>query len=158
MQYYTKDVAQTCNVTVNTVRNWCRDYGQFLSEGATVTTGNRFFSGRDLEVFKYIATLRAENMQRTAILQRLSETTFPEVDTEPEADSAIVTQNAPITPHVTPAPIVAVDYLQALERRLERLERSTQPSYLTGIGIGFLAACFLFLLLIGLAVLYGGFR
>ena len=59
----------------------CKDYGAFLSPGATVTSGNRTFTGRDMEVFKYIALLRAEGMQKGAIMHRLGETTFAEVDT-----------------------------------------------------------------------------
>ena len=163
MQYYTKDVAQTCNVTVNTVRNWCRDYGQFLDPGATVTTGNRFFSGRDLEVFKYIAALRAENMQKPAIAQRLSETTFAEIDNS-EQDTDIVeaprdAQNAQEGPGSALAVRVTLDDLRSeFDAKLAVLQRSREPSFFVGFGAGFIAALLFVIVIVLLAVLYGGFR
>ena len=88
MVYRTNEIAQTCNVTVNTVRNWCKEFGAYLSPGATVTTGHRRFTERDRNVLLYVSQLRNENLQQSAILQRLSETKFPDID-EPEEESAI---------------------------------------------------------------------
>ncbi len=163
MQYRTSDAATVCNVTVNTVRNWCKDYGAFLSPGASGEGGNRSFSGHDLEVFKYIAQLRSENMQKPAILQRLSETTFAEIDT-PLNDTNLAIVDAPDTPDTTPASIVVLDAISTLQRRFEALESSVnevKQSQRDGVlmfGVGFIAALLFVGLLVELAVLYGGFR
>ncbi len=166
MQYRTSDAATICNVTVNTVRNWCKDYGAFLSPGASGAGGNRSFSGRDLEVFKYIAQLRSENMQKPAILQRLSETTFAEIDEHTDATDTTSTaiQTAPDAPDSTPASIVALDAITALQRDVAALKASvteSKQSQRDGVvmfGVGFIAALLFVVVIIGLAVLYGGFR
>jgi DNA-binding transcriptional MerR regulator len=162
MQYRTSDAATTCNVTVNTVRNWCKDYGAFLSPGASGAGGNRSFTGRDLEVFKYIAQLRAENMQKSAILQRLSETTFAEIDATQE-DTAIASVDAQDARDGAFAPIVGQDYLMSIERRFEALQASVdevkrtpvtkQGEWFSGFGFGFIAALLFVLLLLALFAL-----
>lgn len=139
MVYRTNEIAQSCNVTVNTVRNWCKEFGAFLSPGATVTSGHRRFTDRDKQVLLYVAQLRSENMLNNAILQRLGETTFSEIE-GPEEESAIVASpDAPDTRSATPAPIVALDNLQTRVALLERSVQEGRPQWwwlVAGIGIG----------------------
>jgi len=152
MVYRTNEIAQTCNVTVNTVRNWCKEFGAYLSPGATVTTGHRRFTERDKNVLLYVAQLRNENMQQSAILQRLSETKFPDID-EPEEESAILpVQNAPETHSAAQLPMVALDDLRnEFNAKLEAIEQRTRPNvwwFVAGLvaGLGFAAVAELFAL------------
>ncbi len=151
MQYHTTDAAKACNVTLNTIRNWCKDYSAFLSAGATVATGQREFTGRDMDVFKYIALLRSEGMQKDAIVQRLGETTFPEIE-----EGAIIEQPAlQETPPSAPAPLGARDDLETrlalLERSVIETQRAQRPNvwwFAVGLlaGLGFAAVAELFAL------------
>ena len=152
MVYRTNEIAQTCNVTVNTVRNWCKEFGAYLSPGATVTTGHRRFTERDRNVLLYVSQLRNENMQQSAILQRLSETKFPDID-EPEEESAIEpVQNAPEAASATQLPMVALDDLERrIDAKLEAMEQRTRPNvwwFAVGLaaGLGFAAIAELFAL------------
>ena len=152
MVYRTNEIAQSCNVTVNTVRNWCKEFGAYLSPGATVTTGHRRFTERDKNVLLYVSQLRNENMQQSAILQRLSETKFPDID-EPEEESAIEpVQNVPEAASVAQLPIVALDDLRnEFNAKLEAIEQRTRPNFwwfAAGlvVGLGFAAVAELFAL------------
>ena len=152
MVYRTNEIAQTCNVTVNTVRNWCKEFGAYLSPGATVTTGHRRFTERDRNVLLYVSQLRNENLQQSAILQRLSETKFPDID-EPEEESAIeLVQNAPEAASAAQLPIVALDDLRnEFNAKLAALEQRTRPNlwwFVAGLvaGLGFAAVADLFAL------------
>jgi DNA-binding transcriptional MerR regulator len=158
VQYHTGDAAQACKVTLNTVRNWCRDYAQFLSPGASVTSGARVFSGRDMEVFKYIALLRAEGMQKGAIVQRLGETTFAEIDDSTDTTPTAI-QNAPDASDSTPVSIVALHAITTLQRDVAALKASSQTPVLSqgewfsGFGFGFVAALVFVVLLLLLFML-----
>jgi DNA-binding transcriptional MerR regulator len=162
VQYHTGDAAQACKVTLNTVRNWCRDYAAFLSPGASVTSGARVFNGRDMEVFKYIALLRAEGMQKGAIVQRLGETTFAEIDATQE-DTAIASVDAQDARDGSFAPIVGQDYLMSIERRFEAMQASvdevkrtpgtSQRDGVIMFGVGFIAALVFVVLLLLLFLL-----
>ena len=128
VQMRTTEAAKECNVTLNTIRNWCKDYGAFLSPGATVASGQREFTPHDLEVLKYIALLRSEGMQKGAIVQRLGETTFPEVAPRGWPDGTPTNTNAVETvpasqegPGDAQLPAVVHNDLQI---KLDRLERS----------------------------------
>jgi DNA-binding transcriptional MerR regulator len=166
MKYGTTEVARACNVTLNTVRNWCKDYSAYLSPGASGSDGQRVFSGRDLEVVKYIAQLRTEKMQKGAILQRLSETTFAEIDERTDATDTTFTaiQNAPDAQGDASAITVALHAITTLQRRFEALEASVTESKrnqrdgVLMFGVGFIAALLFVVVIIGLAVLYGGVR
>lgn len=152
MVYRTNEIAQTCNVTVNTVRNWCKEFGAYLSPGATVTTGHRRFTERDKNVLLYVSQLRNENLQQSAILQRLSETKFPDID-EPEEESAIEPiQNAPETHSAAQLPMVALDDLRnEFNAKLEAMEQRNRPNlwwFAAGLaaGLGMAAVAELFAL------------
>ena len=152
MVYRTNEIAQTCNVTVNTVRNWCKEFGAYLSPGASVTTGHRRFTERDKNVLLYVSQLRNENLQQSAILQRLSETKFPDID-EPEEESAIEpVQNAPATHSGAQLPMVALDDLRSeFNAKLEAMEQRNRPNlwwFAAGLaaGLGMAAVAELFAL------------
>jgi len=167
--YPTKYTANRLNVTTNTVRNWSEQYADYLSASARPgQQSERRFTERDLTVFEYIKQLRSEGLKEDEIKQRLSETSF--ADTEvlsssenalQEAASAALAQTSPDVTTATPALIVALD---DLERRFEALERSVgksqqnQRDYVQGVAVGALGMGVLVMILIGLAVLYGGFR
>ena len=152
MVYRTNEIAQTCNVTVNTVRNWCKEFGAYLSPGATVTSGHRRFTERDRNVLLYVSQLRNENLQQSAILQRLSETKFPDID-EPEEESAIEpVQNAQETHSNAQLPLVALDDLRSeFNAKLEAMEQRNRPNlwwFAAGLaaGLGMAAVAELFAL------------
>ncbi len=167
MQTYTTDAAKACNVSLNTIRNWCRGYGVFLSPCASAIGEARAFTGRDMEVLKYIALLRSEGMQKGAIVQRLGETTFSEIEPddtiEPTNDS---TELAPLASQEglqqTQGAIVAPEYLMTIERRFEALEAARQEDKrdridrLTMLGIGICIGLLFSVGMIVLAWLYGG--
>jgi DNA-binding transcriptional MerR regulator len=153
------DASKECGVTVNTIRNWCKDYAACLSPGAGVEGSYRVLTEEDIEKLKYIAQLRTENLQKHQIILRLQETTFGHI--EPSNSPQIALQNLPITPDATLAPIVAQDYIASAKRRFEALELSVaeskrnQRDYVQGLTLGFLAACGFFAVVLLLALLYG---
>lgn len=158
MQTYTTDAAKACNVSLNTIRNWCRDYGAFLSPGASATGEARAFTGRDMEVLKYIALLRSEGMQKGAIVQRLGETTFSEIapdDTiEPAADSEeLATQNAPESLQSTQAIIMVVESLRSEVKAIQEARRFDAVGL---VGLGIVIGLVFATMFIALASLYGG--
>lgn len=116
MKFRPADVAKECGVTVNTIRNWCRDYAGFLSSGAKTDSGNRELSEKDVEVFKYIAQLRKENMQKPQILLRLSEKSFGDIV---PAESANIPANQPTNLQESPQQaIAALAVVEALQSAL----------------------------------------
>lgn len=143
MVYRTNEIAQTCNVTVNTVRNWCKEFGAFLSPGATVTSGHRRFTERDKDVLLYVAQLRNENMQQSAILQRLSETKFPEIE-ETDEENAIVAHSDALEAHSGPQmPAVVLDAISEQNRKIEALQQAQRPNlwwFAAGLVVGLGAA------------------
>jgi DNA-binding transcriptional MerR regulator len=158
MQTYTTDAAKACNVSLNTIRNWCRDYGAFLSPGASAIGEARSFTGRDMEVLKYIALLRSEGMQKGAIMQRLGETTFSEIapdDTIEPTDES--TELAPVASQegLQQAPQSIMVALQHIERRMDAYERRRLDT-ITAIGLGFVGGLLFCAIVILLAWLYGG--
>lgn len=164
-QLKTTDAAKYCGVTVNTVRNWCRDYGEFLSIGLRSPLGEREFTGRDLVVLKYISTLRASGMQKAAIMQRLSETSFGDTE-EIEADQPLqpnAIEPQPVernegynVPTVQSVEIVTRAELTVLQAQITDIDRRSRD-YVSGLAQGFILAL-LFVLVLGvLALLYARF-
>ncbi len=81
MKYNPSDAAKACNVSVNTVRGWIRDFGEHFTPEARGESGNRLLSDKDLNTLQYIASLRSNGLQRDAIAQRLQETAIGETET-----------------------------------------------------------------------------
>ncbi len=162
MELRPADIAKECGVSVGTVRNWCAEYAEFLSSGANPSDGNRLLSERDLEICRYIARLRKEGMSKPQLILRLRETTFGHVDTElPITKPTESLQSLQESHKDIPAVIMA---LQAMQNDIEALKASSKVTATSRrdtvqvFVLGFLAACGLFVLLLLLAVLYGGFR
>jgi DNA-binding transcriptional MerR regulator len=168
MKYNPSDAAKACNVSVNTVRGWIRDFGEHFTPGARGESGNRLLSDKDMNTLQYIAALRSEGLQRDAIAPRLQEVEIGEAETiEPlqEASIAIASPISPDVRHATPALTVALDDLEKrIDAKFEALQQARQADEqrrrdpLQTFVLGFLTACALFLMLLLLAVLYGGFR
>jgi len=160
MQLRPADIAKECGVSVGTVRNWCSEYAEFLSAGANPSDGNRLLNERDLEICRYIVSLRKQGMSKPQIILRLRETTFGHLDTEqPIVKPIEALQSLQEGHHDVLAPIVVSDYLIAIERRFEALEQFRQtpaPSLRDGVvmfAAGFVCALVFVLLLLALFVL-----
>jgi len=144
----TKEVATHLGVSVGTMRNWSDQYADYLSE--TARPGHlpeRRFTDHDLTVLTYIKQLRSEGLQAEQIRSRLDETTLAtgEIITQqttteadkPQQTTELAPPDAQESTHSTPAPIVALDTILAIERRFEALERSQRHVvYYVAIGIG----------------------
>ena len=157
MLTYTTDAAKACKVSLNTIRNWCRDYGIFLSPGASAKGEARAFTGRDIEVLKYVALLRSEGMQRDAIIQRLGETSFAEIETNEPSDEGVnstelASVGAQVEPGQSQAIIVAV---QAMQTQIEAIQAARRFDAVGFVGIGIIIGIAFCTLLIALASLYG---
>lgn len=151
------DVAEILQVNPHTIRRWCVAHAAHLSHGAT--PGNaapRRLTGRDLEVLRAVATLRAQGLKETAINERLAKITFVEVD-NPAHDSQENPLQRFATPHQTAQDglllPVAIDALQkrldAVDRHFERLERNQRDRvliFIAGAAVGLVAAILLLLI------------
>jgi DNA-binding transcriptional MerR regulator len=93
MTFKPSDVAKELDVSVNTIRNWTRDFDEFLSPEATGQNGNRQINKTDLEVLRTVHQLKREDgLQQPEIALRLGEMHFGEIamdepEDEPEADN-----------------------------------------------------------------------
>lgn len=153
MIYKPSEAAKACNTSVNTIRNWCRDFASFLSPGASGEGGNRRLTDRDLNTLKYIAQLRSENMQQAAIVQKLQSVSIGDVETAVTTSTPAMPSTA-LTDTLQPPPafFVMVDNrLSALEASrasdratIERLNYRIITAYALGaIGAGLLFAIIL---------------
>ena len=159
------EAATAVGVGVQSIRRWCEWHAIHLSDSASPGPGiPRRLTRRDVEVLKAVKDLRYQGLQTEAINDRLYSMVFPEIDSQ--VDSAVT---IPITPtpdtnaldaqHSTPALTVALfDLERRIDAKLEAIQRSREPSYFVGVGIGFIAALLFMVAIIMLASLYGGFR
>lgn len=166
----TKEAAQVLGVSVGTLRNWSDQYAGSLGE--TARPGHqpeRRFADKDLTVLTYIKQLRAEGLQAEQIRERLAETTFQDVEIlqqqttiegdKPQQTTAIDLPTAQGLQHSTPAPLVAlVDLERLIDAKLEAIQRVKEPSFTQGLLLGVIGMGLIFLVGLGLALLYGGFR
>lgn len=130
-------VARRANVAVQSIRNWSRDYAEFLSPGARGETGPRLYSDEDMSVLCAVAALRKSGVNRAEVVARLREETPGVVDVQP-------------TPTATPLPTegqktrlddaLALYAVQSsLQSRVEALERRVDrhvDRLVTGIILG----------------------
>jgi len=166
----TKEAAILLGVSVGTMRNWSDQYASFLGESARPGhQPERRFADKDLTVLTYIKQLRAEGLQAEQIRERLAETTFQDVEIlqqqatiegdKPQQTTAIDLPTAQEGQHLTPAPLVAlVDLERLIDAKLEAIQRVKEPSFTMGLLLGVVGMGIIFLVGLGLAVLYGGFR
>ena len=170
MQYKPSDAAKACNTSVNTIRNWCRDYAVFLSPGARGNGANRILTDKDLNTLKYIAQLRAENLQQAAIAQRLQETSIGEVETlvalqDPSMGPPLPEEMKELAPMAAQEGLQQaqglVVALEAMQRQIDAIQQAVQHAdrrrfdTVTVLGIGICIGLLFAAILIGLAYLYG---
>ena len=175
--YTPSQAAQLLGVHVNTVRSWCTEYADVLSDGAR--SRPRLLSASDLAVLQLVQTLRAENLPRSEVLQRLRETPTadrqqPWLDVAPAVavqptDSPTETPTAQLVPLDVSAVLVDIatlvdrratatqEAIQRLdERTSERLRRlETQRSVWLGVVVGLLVGLALGVILAAVLLLRG---
>jgi DNA-binding transcriptional MerR regulator len=79
-------VARQANVSVQSVRNWTRDYSEFLSPQARGEHGPRLFNDADVELLLAIASLRRSGVPPAEVPERLRDKSAPPiVDIDVEA-------------------------------------------------------------------------
>ena len=123
--------AELIGVKPGTLRRWSDYHSNSLSPGANPLAGQaRRFTYRDVEILKYVAELRLQGLTVGGINARLADLTFPEVEENefPEQvddSTELASVSAQEGLDTTPAPIVAPEYLLAIERRFEALEATT---------------------------------
>ena len=158
------NTADTLGITPFTLRRWCDYHAAYLSPSANPPAGQaRRFTGRDLEVLKHVKSLRAQGLTVARINEQLAPLTFAEIDNS-EQDTDIVeapqdAQNAQDRTDAALAVRVALDDLEKrFDAKLEAIQRVREPSFFVGFGAGFIAALLFVIVIVLLAVLYGGFR
>lgn len=164
----TKEAAQTLGVSVGTMRNWSDQYAAFLSE--TARPGHqpeRRFTDHDITILTYIKQLRGEGMQAEQIRERLAETTFTEGeiiqqqttidDDKPQQTPDTALKTSPEAPEASILAVQVLDAINAQNRRIEALEHGRRDNVIM-LAVGFMLALLFVLVIIGLAVLWGGFR
>jgi DNA-binding transcriptional MerR regulator len=156
------DVAGMLGISAMTVRRWADYHRAHFSEVANPTPGkSRAYTWADVEKFKQIKALRDSGLSVEAINNTLS-APLPMPVISPAQSLTIV--DVPDAPESPSANALIVSTIDALQRRMEALEQSRQAppanqrDYMQGIGVGFVAALLFMLVIVGLAVLYGGFR
>lgn len=136
------EIAAQCNVTSNSIRNWSKEFREYLSEGANAT--ERYYTERDATVLRYISTLKQEGMKTPEIAERLAEMKFGEAETleSPKIQPLIVEPGKAIiappalqeSPSADFAALMALNDLRseitakfaALEQAKEETKRSRQ--------------------------------
>ncbi len=113
-----KQVAQQLDVHANTVRLWCGEFADVLSDSARGRP--RLFTPPDVAILQRVKDMRAEGLSRSEVLERLRQTPTADLQT-PYIDAKSPT---PATPTETPteahiAPLVAVDVTSVLSELLE---------------------------------------
>ena len=159
-------VAALLGVHTNTVRAWCSEYSEVLSDGARRRP--RVLSASDVAVMQLVQSLRAEGLSRSAVLDRLRQTPTadlqqPWLDAAPTqpTDSPTETPTAPLAPLDVSAMLTAIvdsrteahaETLRSVDARLQRLE--AQRTLWVGVAVGLVAG--LVLGVIAAAVLLRG--
>ena len=83
--YTPSQAAQLLGVHVNTVRQWTAEFADVLSDGAR--SRPRLLSPGDVAVLQLVQQLRAENLPRSEVLQRLRQTPTADLQ-QPWLDAA----------------------------------------------------------------------
>lgn len=113
--YTPTQVARRANVHSNSIRNWAREYGEFLSP----QTSPRLFTDEDVQVLCAVAALRKSGVPPNEVAERIREREQapPVVDATPTASL----HEAPQA-HIEVQSSVHYGY-NAVASRLEALER-----------------------------------
>ncbi len=155
-------VAGMLDVSVQSVRRWADYHKDYLSATANPPPGTpRGFTWADVEQLRQIKALRESGLSAAAINTRLSDDIRKATNRLPTTVSVVGSQTPQDGLESTPAPLVAPDYLMAIERRFESIERFVIESKqarrdpVQWFALGFLVAGFLFLGMVLLSALYG---
>ncbi len=146
-------VAKLANVSVNTVRNYGRDFAELLSLDARGENGPRLYNDSDVETICTIAALRNSGVPVAEIAERIRNQEVP-----PVIDMAATAplQEPPTelqAPSETAFALQAVQSslqtrLEAVERRLEgRAKQAEWYAWLNGVTFGLALATVLLVLL-----------
>lgn len=158
MKYNPADAAKACNVSVNTIRGWIRDYGEHFTPSARGESGNRLLSDKDLNTLKYIASLRLEGLQKPAIAQRLQEVAIGDTETLVALQAPSIVSEALQKPtEAAVMPLAMLEHYEALEKRMDaRLTaiEANNRSWVQGLAVGFIGAALFFLILLLLISIY----
>ena len=148
-----------------TVRRWADYHADHLSAGANPPSGIvRRFTWSDVETFRQIKAWRDAGLSVDVINLKLVERNTEATTNAPIGVYTAGSQIEPLQPDGTPAPIMAQSIDQAVLARLVRLEtvieqgRHSQRDSTQSFALGFIAALLFMIVIVGLAVLYGGFR
>jgi DNA-binding transcriptional MerR regulator len=149
MSYTPAQVAAKAHVSAQSVRNWGKEYSEFLSPGASGQHGARIFTDEDLDVLLAVAALRRSGVPPAEIPERLRDNSVP-----PVIDVVQTALQAP-QESAQSSENISIALYNALQSRLEAVERSVAEQaaqrrqmaavYLLGIlsGIAFVIVLFL---------------
>lgn len=115
--YTPAQIAQRANVHPNSIRNWSRDYADFLSAGARGDNGPRLFDDADLSILCAVAALRKSGVAAADVPAHLR--TISVVDS-----LQTPTQIAPPAPQEGQGNAVGIQLVySSLQSRMEAIER-----------------------------------
>lgn len=152
-------VAKALNLSVGTVRNWSREYAEYLTPAARGEHGHRRFSPDDVGLLRRVADLRGSGMNRDEILQRLADGLWPAAGDDVAPAVVDVTPEAPQTPQEAPHgaefPPAVLFTLQRQIEALEARDRERFAVFVYGAAAGFIAFAIIFWLVWLLASIAG---
>jgi DNA-binding transcriptional MerR regulator len=146
-------------ITPVTLRRWCEYHAEHLSAGANPQAGKaRRFTGRDLEVFKHVRSLRAQGLTVADINEQLQALTFAVVDTD-EQSAGDSEELAPVASQESLHDVAAI--IQALsshQAQIDAIQQANRRRFdtVTVLGIGICIGLLFSVGMIVLAWLYGG--
>ena len=122
MPHSPAQVAKTLGISVQSVRDWTRQYAPILSPQARGENGPRLFDDNDLNTMRTIAGLRRSGLRADEIIQRVQHGSIPPiVDVAHESPQQQPTE----TPQTaTEAPLALYALQSSLDKRIDALERA----------------------------------
>lgn len=125
--------AKRANVSVQSIRNWTRDYADLLSPSARGEAGPRLFTDEDVEILCTIAALRKSGVSPSEVAERIrSGAPSPIIEIEPPqpTESPQEPINAPLAEYLAYNGLQS--RLEAVERRIE----ARNSEFVTGVIVG----------------------
>lgn len=148
--YTVAQAAALAGVSPTSVRNWCAQFAQYLSPGASPPAGEeRLLTAGDVATLQQIAQWRQQRMGYDAIAQGLAE--LPTEELQVTIDVQPVQEEQILQPAANEV-LTAVTLINAIDARYSRLEdrlvevERRQVTGLTSFGWGFTAGLFVALI------------